>query len=332
MREPVWDVVATVDEPTPLVLAFVAHTLSLGPRCLHLYLDRPNPEVEAALAGVDRVKVTLCTEDYWVQSARQKRPPLHVGRQKENARQVYESTPAEWMVSIDADEFLSSGADIAADLSEMGPEISFMRIAVRERVMPADLPQQQIFDGIFRLPLESAFERHSHAVYSVFSDFLRNGMSGHAVGKSAFRTGRGLQMCLHAPLQAPMGVYGRRSFLRHFDGLTPLHYALKLLRRANEPITSGKPRHGRPRELQFQSMAENAQDLGMIQEMVAHLKTLRPDQMRALRGLGKLDETPFSPSAAIAALGLSVDLRVETFDAALRQRDREMLVATGLAL
>jgi hypothetical protein len=331
MREPVWDVVATVDEPAPLVLAFAAHTLSLGPRCLHLYLDQPNPEVEAALQGIDRVKVTLCTPEYWAKSARRMRPPLHVGRQKENARQVYDSTPAEWMVSIDADEFLSSGADITADLAEMGEAVSFMRIAVRERVMLADVPQQGMFDGIFRMPLAN-FKQHGPEVYSVFADFLRHGMTGHAVGKSAFRTGRGLQMCLHAPLKAPPGVYGRRSFLRHFDGLTPLHYALKLLRRAREPLMKGKPRHGAPRLLQLQTMAEIAGDAPSIMEMVDYLKTLRPGQVQALRDLDRLDETPFDPSPALAALGLPADVSTATFDAALRLREREMLAATGLAI
>ena len=331
MGRPIWDVVATVDEPAPLVLAFVAHTLSLGPRCLHLYLDRPNPAVQDALAGLARVKVTLCTKEYWLASARKKRPPLHVGRQKENARQVYESTPAEWMVSVDCDEFLSSGAGLEEDLAAQGPEVTFMRIPVRERVLPAGMVQGGIFDGVFRLPVPN-YKVVGPKVYGVYADFLRSGLTGHVIGKSAFRTGRGLQMCLHAPLNAPMGVVGTRAFLRHFDGVTPLHYAMKLLRRAREPQFKGPVRHAVARQTQFLIMAEVARDPAQVQELVESLKRLTPDQATALRGLGVLDEQEFDPSAALSAAGLQADLSVSAFDAELRARDAEMLGETGLAI
>lgn len=331
MAQPVWDVVATVDEPTPLVLAFVAHSLSLGPRCVHLYLDRPNLAVQAALAGMARVKVTLCTPDYWAASARRMRPPLHVGRQKENARQVYESTPADWMVSIDCDEFLSSGADITADLADMGPEATFMRIAVRERVLAPQQVQQGLFDGIFRSPIAN-YARQGPLIYGDYAHMLRQGMTGHAVGKSAFRTRRGLAMCLHAPLHAPTGVYGRRSFLRHFDGLTDLHYGIKLLKRLREPVFKGKPRHGAPRLAQLQLMGENARDAAMLRELVGHLKSLTAAQLDMLRDLGAVDEAGFDPSAALVGLGLHADLSAAGFDAELRLRERDLLAASGLAI
>ncbi len=328
---PVWDVVATVDEPTPLVLAFVAHTLGLGPRCLHLYLDRANPAVQGALAGTDRVKVTVCTDQHWKDSARKKRPPLHVGRQKENARQVYESTPAEWMVSIDCDEFLSSGPDLEADLADQGADVTFIRIPVRERVLPPNLVQETLFQGVFRQPVPN-YQRNGPQIYGDYAGFYRLGMTGHAIGKSAFRTGRGLQMCLHAPLKAPMGVVGTRAFLRHFDGITPLHYAMKLLRRSREPQFPGPPRHGPARMAQLGVMADIARDPAMVQEMVRAVKWLTADQAAALRALGVLDEAGFDPSAALAAAGLRADLSVGAFDAELRARDAGLLGETGLAI
>ncbi len=332
---PVWDVVATVDEPAPLVLAFVAHTLSLGPRCLHLYLDRPNPAVQDALAGVAGVKVTLCTDEYWLASARKKRPPLHVGRQKENARQVYESTPADWIVSIDCDEFLSSGADLAADLAALGEGVTFMRIPVRERVLPAGMVQGRIFDGVFRLPVPN-FGKNGPQIYGDDVGFYRQGMTGHAIGKSAFRVGRGLQMCIHAPLNAPQnspeGAVGSRAFLRHFDGITPLHYALKLLRRVREPQFKAPPRHGPARMAQMAVMADIARDPAMVAQMVERVKRLTLQQAAALRALGVLDESGFDPSAALAGLGWAVDLSVAAFDEELRARDAGVLGETGLGV
>jgi hypothetical protein len=331
MGRPIWDVVATVDEPAPLVLAFVAHTLTLGPRCLHLYLDRPNLAVQAALAGVAGVKVTLCTDEYWLASARKKRPPLHVGRQKENARQVYESTPADWMVSIDCDEFLSSGPDLEADLAALGEDVTFMRIPVRERVLPVRVAQVGIFDGVFRLPVPQ-YRQNGPKIYGDDAGFYRLGMTGHAIGKSAFRVGRGLQMCIHAPLNAPQGVVGTRVFLRHFDGLTMLHYALKLLRRAREPQFKAPPRHGPARMAQMAVMADIAGDPALVGEMVERVKRLTFEQAAALRALGVLDERGFDPSAALAGLGLAADLSVAGFDAELRMRDAGLLGETGLGV
>jgi hypothetical protein len=331
MRTPTWDVVATVDEPAPLVLAFVAHTLSLGPRCVHLYLDRPNPAVQEALVGIDRLRVTLCTDQHWADSARKKRPPLHVGRQKENARQVYESTSADWMVSIDCDEFLTSGADLVQDLAEQGDDMTFLRIPVRERVLLPDAVQKGIFDGIFRAPLPD-YGVVGRQVYGDDAGFYRHGMTGHAVGKSAFRVGRGLQMCLHAPLNAPMGTYASRAKLRHFDGLTGLHYAMKLLRRVREPQFASPPRHGAPRMAQMGVMAEIARDPDMVHEMVQRVKRLTPAQLAALRALGAVEEAAFDPSAALSQLGLTADLSVAAFDAELRVRDAGLLEETGLGL
>jgi hypothetical protein len=329
--QPIWDVVATVDEPSPLVIAFVAHTLAQGPRCLHLYFDRPNPVAEAALAGVARLKITHCTDAYWRASARKMRPPLHVGRQKENARQVYESTPAQWMLSIDCDEFLQSGADLEADLAAQGEDVTFMRVPVRERVMPAGAPQVGIFDGVFRSPVPN-YMRNGPLIYGDDAGFYRLGMTGHAIGKSAFRVGRGLQMCLHAPLNAPEGARAARAQLYHFDGLTPLHYAMKLLRRAREPVFKGTPRHGAPRMAQMGIMADIARDAGLALEMVQRVKWLSQDQADMLRQMGLLHEAPFDPSAAMAGLGLAADLSVAAFDAELRARDAGLLGETGLAI
>lgn len=338
MARPIWDVVATVDEPAPLVLAFVAHTLSLGPRCLHLYLDRPNPAVQDALAGgagVEGVKVTLCTDEHWAASARKKRPPLHVGRQKENARQVYEATPADWMVSIDCDEFLSSGADLVADLAELAEDVTFMRIPVRERVLPVGLAQGGVFDGVFRLPVPQ-YGQNGLKIYGDDAGFYRQGMTGHAIGKSAFRVGRGLQMCIHAPLNAPQnspqGEVGSRAFLRHFDGLSMLHYALKLLRRAREPQFKAPPRHGPARMAQMAVMEEIARDPAMVAQMVERVKRLTSEQAAALRALGVLDERGFDPSAALANMGWAVDLSIAAFDADLRVRDAGLLEETELGM
>ena len=49
-----WAVVATVDEPAPLVAAFVAHHLNEGAREVHLFLDKPDPETVALIGTIEQ--------------------------------------------------------------------------------------------------------------------------------------------------------------------------------------------------------------------------------------------------------------------------------------
>ena len=72
--KPAWAVVSTMDEPAPLVAAFAAHYLSIGASEVHIFLDQPDPEAEALLAGLPRVYLTVCDAAYWKVNKPRKRP------------------------------------------------------------------------------------------------------------------------------------------------------------------------------------------------------------------------------------------------------------------
>lgn len=334
---PTWAVVATVDEPTPLVLAFVAHCLSMGPKAVHLFFDRPNPTAHAALLGIANVHVTDCDEVFWQASRSGKRPKLHVWRQRQNTERVFLTTDADWLVSIDCDEYLRG--DLVSDLANQPDDVDFLRIPVAERVLPPDMVQSGIFDGIFRRPI-FYFQEVGAELYGKDAVFYKDGMTGHSVGKSAFRVGRDLAISIHGPLpRLPdrpdykvIEAKAQSVELLHFDGLTHLHYALKLLRRVAEPPTSGVPRHGAPRIAQFERMAKIAPKPDAVKGLVDRLKRLRPRQFRALRQTDYLDEKPFDPSTALTALGLTVDLSCAGFDAELRARDSDFIAKMGLSI
>jgi len=101
-----WGVAGTMDEPAPLILAWVAHHLSLGAAEAHVYLDRPNPEVTEALAGIEGAFVTVCDASHWANSTRGTRPKRVNARQMLNATEVYTTRPLDWLLHCDADEFL----------------------------------------------------------------------------------------------------------------------------------------------------------------------------------------------------------------------------------
>jgi hypothetical protein len=107
LSEPTWAVVATVDEPPAVVQAFVAWHLSLGAAHGYLYFDRPDDPVQRAVVHLPQVSAVACDEANWLRIGKS-RPRRHQVRQVANARDAYARADADWLVHIDADEFLWS--------------------------------------------------------------------------------------------------------------------------------------------------------------------------------------------------------------------------------
>lgn len=321
---PTWAVVSTMDEPAPVVAAFAAHYLSIGASEVHIFLDQPDAEAEALLAGLPQVFLTVCDRAYWKNNKPFKRPVMHFSRQCRNAQKVYDSTKVDWLLHCDADEYAQDGAAILAGLAA-APEVAlYMRLLVAERVNLAEEPQVGIFDGIFRHGIKD-FEAFGPKVYGLLCDFFREGVTGHLAGKAFSRVGAGLQISLHSPRgRQPHRVF-KSTRLMHFDGMTRLHFMLKLLRRAHEPEGDANTRHGASRITQFEAFRESVQDPEHREALVTLLKEIDAKQAELLEAHGVLDRQRFDPRPALARYGLEVDLSVEAFDAELLTRHRAFL-------
>lgn len=329
MHDGSWAVVATVDEPSALIISFAAQHLAQGAAEVHLYFDRPNPVAQVALQGLDRCHITLCDAAYWQNSPRGRRPNLHVGRQKVNAARAYGQVQTDWLLHCDCDEFIRDGAALRAALARVPADAAYLRLPMAERVALADQPQSSLFDGVFRVPFPS-FDLIGEGIYGRLAPMLKDGITGHAAGKAVMRCGIGLEMGLHAPGGGVAFVTADTVRLLHFDGLTRLHYALKLMRRALEPVSDTKTRHNRARTAQFRALSDMVVGGGDVWPMVDALKTLTRRQAQVLRGLGHLEDTPFDPGAALLQFGLSSDLSPAAFNTELRARDAEFIVSSGL--
>lgn len=110
----------TVDEPAALVMANVAWHLGTGAASVHVYLDRPDDPVEHPLSQVPGVVVTRCTKAHWARLAPDGRPLLQMRRQSLNANhardRMVKRRSADWIVHLDADEFLRQSAPLAREL------------------------------------------------------------------------------------------------------------------------------------------------------------------------------------------------------------------------
>ena len=324
-------VVGTMDEPAPLILAWVAHHLNLGAAEAHVYLDRPNPAAEAALRDLPGCFVTVCDDAYWAANARRQRPLRHTARQKFNATDVYRNRPLDWVLQVDADEFLDPMGDLAAELAAL--EARTVRVRNVERVRRGG--GGDIFAGSFRGVTDDA--ALTAAIHGRWADFLDAGMAGYHDGKDIVRTGEAFTMGVHFPLDAATGqrhgdpyVELQSARILHFDGLTPLHVALKLLKRANEPAYKVPRKFGRQRERQFRYVVNHVSKPVQLAKMLDGVFGLTADQARTL-GPAHV-ERRFDPRPALAAQGLQADLSVEAFDAELRTREAVLIEKTGLQL
>lgn len=323
--KPTWAVVATMDEPAQLVAAFAAHYLSIGASEVHIFLDEPDAEAQALLAGLPQVFVTVCDKLYWKNSAIGRRPKMHFGRQSRNAQAVFLKTKADWLLHCDADEFARDGEAIVQAMEKAPEHAIYLRLTVGERVGLAGQPQTGLFDGIFRREVAD-FDVVGKEIYGIFYRFLRRGLTGHMAGKALTRVGSEVTVGLHSPAggRHPHRIIEGTEIL-HFDGLTRLHYMLKMLRRAHEPVHSGNERHGGSRIIQFESFRESVHDAEHRETLVTMLKEITEEQAAKLESRRALSRARFDPSPALAAFGLTVDLSVEAFDAVLRRRHQQFL-------
>lgn len=293
-----WAVVATVDEPTPLVQAFVAWHLSQGATEVFLYCDRPDDPVLTMMGHLPQVRVTACDDRHW-SSVGKSRPRRHQVRQVRNACHAYHQCQCDWLLHCDADEYLWAHCSMVSYLSRADQAVDALALPVAERVFDQQRPQR-FLDGHFRRPFMGR-KVDGRAIFGQDYDLTNRGLTGHVQGKSFVRTGRDLLMSIHRP--QPVGenddpVIKRAQpdavELLHFDGLTPLHWTFKLMRMADALIN----RNGMPpaphRRRQADALLARPGDA-----MALHDRLKRPDQ-DLLRTRGLLQTPQFDVGIAIA--------------------------------
>ncbi len=235
--QPLWSVVATVDEPPQLVQAFVAWHLALGADQIHLYFDRPDDPAMDLFVHLSRVIVTACDADHW-QRVCTARPNRHQIRQVQNARNAYSRTTSSWLLHCDADEFIWSANPVSRVLADVDHAVDAVAVPVAERVYLAGEKTDTFLDGVFRRPFPKE-KRAGRRIFGPEYDLTHRGLTGHAIGKAFVRTDRRLNMSIHRPARRDGGsaltlAHADRNAMEllHVDGLTPQYWLYKLARKA----------------------------------------------------------------------------------------------------
>ena len=323
ISKPTWAVVATVDEPPAVVQAFVAWYLSLGASRVFLYCDRPDDPVQQQVGHLAQVSVVACDNAHWLRVGKS-RPRRHQVRQARNAQDAYARTDTDWLVHIDADEFLWSQGAMAEHLAQVSDASDCLIVPVAERVHLANAAESTVFEGAFRRPFVSSAKK-GRAVFGADYDLTYKGLAGHAQGKAFVRTGRPLNLSIHRPRPKSGGadvIVERASYdqleLLHFDGLTVLQWTFKLARMAYALAKTGGMPPSPHRRRQANAVLT---DPDKLTEIYDRLK--RPDDARQtlLRAHDLLATPAFDP---VPALQLwfpdgPIDLAPDTIDQWLGQ-------------
>jgi len=232
-----WSVHSTMDEPIELILAFVAYYLSIGAAEVHLSLDSKNEEVLDTLSGMPQLYLTVCDDVYWSKTRARKRPISQADRQVINLNSAYTTSRHDWLLFCDADEFIYTapdGPNLDQMLARCSQEVLFYTFPVAERFYAIGEDPKEIFDGLYRCRSQRVQEIGPE-IYGDNWIFLSRGLLQDGPGKSIMRVGAGLDVNIHMPKNSQTATLEqlssfKGSYLIHYDGLTPFHWALKLAR------------------------------------------------------------------------------------------------------
>lgn len=330
-----WGVVATVREPADLVLAFAAHHLGLGASEVTLYFDDPDDPGAALLEQVPGCIVVRSDAEYWHGVRRRERPALQSQRQMLNATWTYNRTCVDWLLHIDADEFLNLPVPLSEELEALRPGDGWLKIRNHERVWHDDARVGSIFDGVFRKPLPNADDDLAR-IYGPKARFLWNGFAGHPIGKALSATGRNFRINTHSPRAGrgaenhlPPYRTARHAALLHFDGLTPLHWAAKTLRYAEQGDVAIDALLHPQRQAQVRYVRDHCPDLRAILDFHHDLFHLTEQEHLALSLLGALNRVDIDPRGDIDRLlpGHRPHFDARHFDEILGRENASRLMA-----
>lgn len=336
-----WSLVSTMHGVPETILPCIAHHLQSDAEFLHIYLDAPNPVVEAALATQPRCRVTVCDDRYW-SSRPVPRPPGVVGRQRANLEHAKHHADSEWLVHVDSDEFLvgksfDTPLSLGMELATVPEQHDWARIFPLERVLPPGMVQKSIFDGIFR---KRTTDHQAIAdAYQENAVFLKKGLSGHSRGKIAFRRETQLVPRLH-DLVWPVDFGKKRpkifrikdlppftalpeTYILHFEGWTAYQWVKKLMRFVDAKAIKG---HNAGRQAAIAHLgAHNSENDRLA--LFDTVQRLSPTGFEVLKQAGYLRLDAFDPTNLTRRTFpmVNFDFSVAGLDAKLQASDTNIL-------
>lgn len=323
---PTWGVVMTVNEPLSLVLSNVHWHLTTGAQEVWVFLDDPQDAVAGPLSAVAGCHVVCCDAAYWVRQMRQiERPASQMRRQTVNANVARRQMGTDWLFHIDADEFIWQDRPLRQELAGGIAPQTEVNLPVLERLFPHDQVQARLFDGRFRATSDLT-RAEARLAFGEYASFMKRGQYSHGAGKSGVRKDDGLRLGVHNAtvrkgkrLARSAKHISQAARLLHFDGVTPLHWLLKVLRYSITAPDVQRSILQSHRMAQIDWMVERSETLDAARAAHATLFAGTPDRCSRLAQFGLLQDIPFHPERVVGPIW--PDQSPEAFDADLLARN-----------
>lgn len=193
-----WMVVSTVKDSLGRLRRLAEHHLNMGAAGVTYFFDDPDDQAADGFYDISEVTAVRCDEAFW----RGERPRVRDVRQISNIRRAFSEARCEWVAHIDSDEAFISDEPIGDILERQKPKILQLRAPALERVFRVGegRPPLAKLDGFYRRPVRTDRQEQllTFAMRGARRHLKSNGLFGHVLGKSFFRTSaQDLQVSLH---------------------------------------------------------------------------------------------------------------------------------------
>ncbi|MBM7069203.1 glycosyltransferase family 2 protein [Actibacterium sp. 188UL27-1] len=240
MTETDFTVVVMMREPRDIAARFIEYYLRAGAAKIRLFFDG-DPVALRDLA-TDRVEITACDDQLWQKIGVKRRSSVEE-RQWDVAYHAFKTLQTDWMLFVDADEYVFGDRPIADFLAAIPTGHDVIRLPTAEAVWcRADRSNDPFSSTAFRCALPSKWAPLRRLIYlRYYSFFSWRGLIGHAEGKQFIRKGAKIDglTCHQARLGSQMvGLWApeigpdfHHIYLGHFDAIGLDHWREKWRRR-----------------------------------------------------------------------------------------------------
>lgn len=286
-----FSVVAMMRESPEIVRRFVDYYRALGAAEVFIYFNGPADELPP-VAGATRID---CTAEFWAQN-----DDMPLENIEDRMRICYRDCKArcttEWLLIVDADEFLFSDRDIGRLLDNVPDTVDSIGFPTAEAVWgPGDDLEQAFGSTHFRVKWrnERLWRLLRRPLYGRISSEMRWGVIGHVAGKHMIRTAREFTLIGGHRSHRGDEIVTRRArkvsrdwagtYVGHFDAIGIERWLRKWQWRFDKEVIAAGMSRGRLAQMQ---MVEKAIATGRTRQLFRRFYGLSALQYRTLALLG----------------------------------------------
>jgi len=279
-----WRVGAILNESVSDTLRFASWYLEAGAEGLTLLFDDPEDKALSLLADHPKIDVYPATPEFW---AKLGRDPADAFTKRQNAalNWIYRNTEEDWLLNVDADEFvLTRDETLTEYLAKQSETVNSIRINVAE-VVGTDDPEGFY---TFRRPMAKPQVQAVYGENAIYFGPRRMGLIGHSIGKSVTRTAlQGVRLRQHWA-DGPEHLNLRETFIPVQDGIELLHFIGLDYEPWRRKLDWRLKSRGfvNPLKVRINEVKDGPDGEAKLKELHAKLHRLSPSRVQTLLDLG----------------------------------------------